>query len=949
MGSVVKTFLFDTDLEGWVLNGTGVTRSTVDGYPTFGSLQAYAYGLSLTYTGGATWAGNYNDLGVPVGAIITGINPRITEKISAWTTGGSVAWSLKYNAGATLLSSVDAALMAWSYRSLVTPITGLAIPSANSVDLAFSCVTKTGSKSTSAMTAYFDQIQLTITYYIPAPTFTTMAATAVTASSATLKIDVTSMGGVSSYSSYFQYRKIGDIDWIATTPVARTAIGIYSLIQALDWGSFNYEYRAVIDYTDDTPQTVYGNILSVVVPVLPTLVVNPATSVLYDRAALNANVTNMGTFTLINALHHARKVGEAPWFSFVGQSVNAPGAYSTFVVGLDFYRFDYEVRASGYVIIDGAAVWVYSASTLIVSYMDTGLVFIERSTGDNLNYTLIAVVEDVDTLNPVSYDDSSGLIDGVLYYYRARRHKHKVFSAYSTEVAVIFQDGIAAGFSSAAVTTGLEGLHAKVALGQSDTATIVATAEGSGVVVINTGPVGSSEITVFITSQSQGIKLARSPPSEASVTTLATGSYVPIKSGSSQTSVTVSQDGQAEKIGIAGSEVTIGANATGSGSASRQGSSETSIIVTSEGAGQATLSNGSTASVSVVPQGTGTPIKEGYSASVVSVASNGSGIAIKMDSSEASVLVATQGSGVAINLNYKEGSSWAQVQVQSSGAGSTVKIGHSQIDTYVVEQALGLKLASGESTGVVQANSVGEGRKVASGYSEATSSNVSALGSGVHTATRTSQVIVVTNAQGSGFAAKNGGSHYFVAVIPTGQGTKATSGSASAYVVVVTHSASYKVAVGSSNVYTSVLTQGSGERVIEVYSGGSEALISVTTEEAGLKLTEGASKSVIGIDTISTWETHREGSSDTTIIVASIGSGYNVPLPGVPVEIFLMPFDEVFKIDSDDLFTLPVETYVFIKLKEEDFMVVYDVDLVFVVPVEEHIFIVPKEDVFYAI
>lgn len=163
MGSVVKEFFFDTDLEGWVLNGTGITYSTEYGYPTIGCLKMYAYGKAVTHTGGATWAGSYNDLGVPIGATVTGIDFRITEEIPVCNTAG-ISWEFQYNAGASLIPPQNESVVrVLSYRTM-TPITGLSIPSANSVDLAFLYTSNTGTDKQSTITAWFDDLMLTITY-----------------------------------------------------------------------------------------------------------------------------------------------------------------------------------------------------------------------------------------------------------------------------------------------------------------------------------------------------------------------------------------------------------------------------------------------------------------------------------------------------------------------------------------------------------------------------------------------------------------------------------------------------------------------------------------------------------------------------------------------------------------------------------------------------------------
>lgn len=533
MGSVVKEFFFDTDLEGWVLNGTGITYSTEYGYPTIGCLKAYASGKNQTYTGGATWAGSYNDLGIPIGATVTGIDFRVTEEIPVCNNSG-ISWGFKYNAGTDLINTQNESVVrVLSYRTIV-PITGLSIPSANSVDLAFLCTVTTGTNVSNTITAWFDGIMMTITY---------------------------------------------------------------------------------------------------------------------------------------------------------------------------------------------------------------------------------------------------------------------------TE-AVSIPEG-------------------------SSQATIIITVQGSGHLIALTSIQGSSEIQLFIVSEAAGIKLARAPPSEVNVSILVEGSFIVIKTGSSQTSVAVSQDGYSEKIGIDGSQTSIGTNVEGLGTAIRQGSSQTSIAVTSEGSGQLLLGNGSVVNVVVTSEGSGSTLRQGSSQTSIITSVIGSGSIIRQGNSEVIIAVTSEGYGQPVLGN----SSTANVIVVAEGSESAIKLGESE-----------------------------------------------------------SQISVATN--GFCVAVKIDGSESRVLVSP----------------------------------------QGNGKKVIEVYLGGSEVLLNVSTEASGLKKTQSASESTIRIDTISTWKTYREGSSDTSITVVSVGSGHNIQMPGIPVEIFLMPVDEVFKVVNDDeFFILPMETYIFIKFKEE------------------YVFIVPKEDVFYAV
>ena len=911
MAVLNKIFTFDTGTESWVLTSP-TSRVTTDGYPNPGCLETYLFGKSKTSTGLATWSGTYETLGVPVGATVNSVALKFNYGISVANYSAVIEWDIKSAIG-YLIGTMTGSAYTPNWITVTGPtFSGLGLASSTAFNMSFRCKVTTGNNNISEGRFLADQIELIIDYtpipVIPPSGFSTFEATDVTRNGAVLHGQLDNLGDSESILVYFQFKKYHDTVWTST----------------------------------------------------------PQGTLIYE-----------------------------------------PGTFSRTVVIDDLFECDYDFRSCGNYDDNGVIRRVVSATTRVASFKGTDLVFIERSTGDNLNYELISIANYPDPNLITSFDDTADLVPGTTYYYRIKRHLNVVYSEYSNEVAVLYtgETSIPEGQSEAVVVIATEGTASKLATAYSEVpvtvalesyasklanggleATILVVSEGSGEIA-SIMLSGGSETTILITSDAAGVKQARSPPSESSVLTSTEGAYDPIKSGYSDTSITVSQDGYSEKISNGSAEASTVTSVDGSGTSIRQGSSQTTIVVTSEGSGQPIFGNGSTANVSVVAEGVGSTVRTGYSESSVSIISEGSGqtvlgngsmasvsivtegygsatkldgtesivsveshgagsvvklgsssssisvlsdgygVAYKSNGSEAVVTLGTDGSGVGYHIEYHEGAGSVSVDVETTGDGTTSRKGYSQINVFVVDRATGFKLGSGESTRIVSVRSAGYGRRVANGYSEATSSNVSALGSGVHIANRVSEVGIVTDSEGSGFAVKNGGSHRFITSAATGQGVKSSSGASQEYVVLSTRGIACKVALGYSNASTLVSVSGEGERVIEVYSGNSEAPVNVDTETTVLRTSEGSSESVVNVHANGYWATDRTASSEVTVTVVPTGSGYNVPLPGVPVEILTISFDTVLIVPGDDSFVCSSEEYIFTKAKENDFIMPIDLTL----------------------
>lgn len=175
MATLTKQFSFNIDNEGWTSSGSSTfTRdttedSTNDTNSGTGVLQTYENGSNVTYSGYWTWSGTFENLGVPSGAIITGINVAYDYKCYLYTKGRTSYSGLmgRYNSGALVYtySSAQAFSNATSWIQVGgTPESGLAFSSNITTEFRLNMTLSTGPGASSVVGLRQDWIQVVITY-----------------------------------------------------------------------------------------------------------------------------------------------------------------------------------------------------------------------------------------------------------------------------------------------------------------------------------------------------------------------------------------------------------------------------------------------------------------------------------------------------------------------------------------------------------------------------------------------------------------------------------------------------------------------------------------------------------------------------------------------------------------------------------------------------------------
>jgi hypothetical protein len=179
-------FTFSNGTEGWVFNaagGTGLTGlastnfadSTNDSSLQAGVLYARRDGKSLT--GAASyweWTGTWEDLGVPVGAIVSAVNLDYDWQCVLYSTGASSSVGpaeLRDNAG-TLRNTISTAptavtaTSAWAART-GTNQTGLSDDSNTPIKLRIGVKPNTGSSTSAQVAMLLDYVRVAVTYAMP--------------------------------------------------------------------------------------------------------------------------------------------------------------------------------------------------------------------------------------------------------------------------------------------------------------------------------------------------------------------------------------------------------------------------------------------------------------------------------------------------------------------------------------------------------------------------------------------------------------------------------------------------------------------------------------------------------------------------------------------------------------------------------------------------------------
>lgn len=176
MAILTKQFSFNTDAEGWTANSTNLTLvrstaedSTNDANAGTGVLQSTESGRRARGTGYWSWTGTFEGLGVPSGAIVTGINVHYDYRCSTYSAGAASSTGLmgRYSGGSLVKTYSTtrsfSSTTSWAQVS-GTEETGLTFNSNQSVEFRLNMALNTGNNNAANVVLRQDWIQIVITY-----------------------------------------------------------------------------------------------------------------------------------------------------------------------------------------------------------------------------------------------------------------------------------------------------------------------------------------------------------------------------------------------------------------------------------------------------------------------------------------------------------------------------------------------------------------------------------------------------------------------------------------------------------------------------------------------------------------------------------------------------------------------------------------------------------------
>ncbi len=181
------------------------------------------------------------------------------------------------------------------------------------------------------------------------PEVVTTPATEVNGSTATLNGELTDLGDFDAVDVFFEWRELGEEEWIATETQTLDAPGDFNAeIEGLEPGS-TYEFRAV---GLANGERVEGATLRIIktVPGVPEVITSPATEVNGSTATLNGELIDLGDFDAVDVFFEWRELGEEEWIATETQTLDAPGDFNAEIAGLEpgsTYEFRAVVVANG--------------------------------------------------------------------------------------------------------------------------------------------------------------------------------------------------------------------------------------------------------------------------------------------------------------------------------------------------------------------------------------------------------------------------------------------------------------------------------------------------------------------------------------------------------------------------------------------------------------------------
>ena len=162
----------------------------------------------------------------------------------------------------------------------------------------------------------------------PELTVVTEPATDVNASTATLNGFLTDLGDFDDVDVFFEYREVGDTEWLTTESQTLDEPGPFSAEIDVEPG-VEYEFRTVAEANDQRVTGAVESFTKDEEPVTkPTVVTGPATDVNESTATLNGELLELGDFDDVDVFFEYRPIGADEWLSTEPQTFDEPGPFS---------------------------------------------------------------------------------------------------------------------------------------------------------------------------------------------------------------------------------------------------------------------------------------------------------------------------------------------------------------------------------------------------------------------------------------------------------------------------------------------------------------------------------------------------------------------------------------------------------------------------------------------
>ena len=170
MGTIVTTFTFDTGNDGFTLSGI-ISRITSGGLGDTACLHGIVSGRNTggPRNGSAIWSGNFEDLGVPAGATVTGVSFTLHRAVTQWNTVNYADWVFETDIAGTLIEHAEVnetGLAGWD-ATVDNDVTGLDLASDSAISIEMVCSLRTANNQQAVVEVRWDDITVTVDYDEP--------------------------------------------------------------------------------------------------------------------------------------------------------------------------------------------------------------------------------------------------------------------------------------------------------------------------------------------------------------------------------------------------------------------------------------------------------------------------------------------------------------------------------------------------------------------------------------------------------------------------------------------------------------------------------------------------------------------------------------------------------------------------------------------------------------